>query len=90
MYNYSEPRTIQYNPSPHASSSSFYSQTYYISNSIIEFNQHGFEENDPTPYGGGYNITQTYRKPLPPSDSLCYRRSTLQSNTDQLQNVFSY
>ncbi|KAI5656892.1 hypothetical protein M9H77_25685 [Catharanthus roseus] len=92
VYNYSETRTIQYYPPPpsYASSSLFYSQTYYnISNPALEFNEPEFEEYDPTPYGGGYNITQTYGKPLPPSDSICYPRSTSQSNADQ-PDAFSY
>ncbi|XP_028780517.1 uncharacterized protein At5g39570-like isoform X2 [Neltuma alba] len=31
-----------------------------------------FDEYDPTPYGGGYDITLTYGRPIPPSDETCY------------------
>ncbi|VFQ81692.1 unnamed protein product [Cuscuta campestris] len=34
-----------------------------------------FEEYDPDPYSGGYDIVQTYGKPLPPSNQTCYPRS---------------
>ncbi|KAD4887975.1 hypothetical protein E3N88_20048 [Mikania micrantha] len=34
-----------------------------------------FDEHDPTPYGGGYDIALTYGRPLPPSDETCYRPS---------------
>ena len=36
------------------------------------FNEPDYEEYDPTPYGGGYDIDQTYGKPLPPSVEICY------------------
>ncbi|XP_031258198.1 uncharacterized protein At5g39570-like [Pistacia vera] len=52
--------------------------SYSISNS--EFDDTEFEEYDPTPYCGGYDITQTYGKPLPPSDNLCYPRSMSDSS----------
>jgi hypothetical protein len=31
-----------------------------------------FDEYDPTPYGGGYDIHLTYGRPLPPSEETCY------------------
>ncbi|XP_051119467.1 uncharacterized protein At5g39570-like [Andrographis paniculata] len=31
-----------------------------------------FNEYDPTPYGGGYDISVAYGRPLPPSDETCY------------------
>jgi len=31
-----------------------------------------FEEFDPEPFKGGYNMTETYGKPLPPSEEICY------------------
>lgn len=40
------------------------------------FNAPDFEDYDPTPYGGGYDIAQTYGKPLPPSDDICYPRAS--------------
>ncbi|KAJ0082692.1 hypothetical protein Patl1_10955 [Pistacia atlantica] len=68
-----EPKSIVYNPSVTHSRVS-----YSISNS--EFDDTEFEEYDPTPYWGGYDITQTYGKPLPPSDNLCYPRSMSDSS----------
>ncbi|KAM7255243.1 hypothetical protein ACFE04_020484 [Oxalis oulophora] len=41
-----------------------------------EFNEPDFPEYDPTPYGGGYDITQHYGKSLPPSSDICYPRSS--------------
>ncbi|KAJ4915428.1 glycine-rich protein [Raphanus sativus] len=40
------------------------------------FNEPEFEEYDPTPYGGGYDIVATYGKPLPPSVKICYPSSS--------------
>ena len=31
-----------------------------------------FDDFDPTPYGGGYDIALTYGRPLPPSEETCY------------------
>ncbi|RZB71112.1 hypothetical protein D0Y65_035867 [Glycine soja] len=31
-----------------------------------------YDEYDPTPYGGGYDIALTYGRPIPPSDETCY------------------
>ncbi|KAF9595484.1 hypothetical protein IFM89_000402 [Coptis chinensis] len=41
-----------------------------------EFNEPDFPEYDTTPYGGGYDISTTYGKPLPPNDIICYPRSS--------------
>ncbi|WOH09683.1 hypothetical protein DCAR_0729141 [Daucus carota subsp. sativus] len=35
-----------------------------------------FDEYDPTPYGGGYDIHLTYGRPLPPSEETCYRANS--------------
>ncbi|KAF8779790.1 hypothetical protein HU200_002050 [Digitaria exilis] len=35
-----------------------------------------FDEYDPTPYGGGYDIALTFGRPLPPSEEICYPIST--------------
>lgn len=59
---------ISYDQNPHPRSA--------ISYSVSGFNVPEFDEYDPTPYGGGYDIAQTYGKPLPPSDQICYPRST--------------
>ncbi|XP_065874824.1 uncharacterized protein At5g39570-like [Euphorbia lathyris] len=49
---------------------------FTVSYSVSEFTETDvFEEYDPTPYGGGYNLTFTYGNPLPPSDDICYPRS---------------
>ncbi|XP_002518589.2 uncharacterized protein LOC8267431 [Ricinus communis] len=69
---YSEPKYIEYKPAPH-----YIAQTQFIiSYSVSEFDDTNFEECDPTPYGGGYDQSLTYGKPLPPSDETCYPRST--------------
>ena len=31
-----------------------------------------FDDFDPTPYSGGYDITLTFGRPLPPSEETCY------------------
>lgn len=65
----SKPISIEYNPK-------FYEQSYdtqfLISYSVSEFNEPGFEEYDPTPYDGGFDLAQVYGKPLSPSDETCY------------------
>ncbi|KAG2325249.1 hypothetical protein Bca4012_039738 [Brassica carinata] len=35
-----------------------------------------FDEFDPTPYSGGYDITVIYGRPIPPSDDTCYPLSS--------------
>ncbi|XP_062087425.1 uncharacterized protein LOC133794222 [Humulus lupulus] len=40
-----------------------------------EFAVPEFDDYDPTPYDGGFDITQTYGKPLPPSTEICYPNS---------------
>lgn len=60
---------ISYDQNPHH-------PRFAISYSVSEFNVPEFDEYDPTPYDGGYDIAQTYGKPLPPSDQICYPRST--------------
>ncbi|TKY71589.1 hypothetical protein E2542_SST00321 [Spatholobus suberectus] len=65
---FNDPKSIVYDPN--------YGMTQIvISYSNLEFNEPEFDEYDPTPYGGGYDIDQTYGKPLPPSDKICYPRS---------------
>ena len=39
-----------------------------------------FDEYDPTPYGGGYDIALTFGRPLPPSEETCYPISTATSS----------
>lgn len=50
----------------------------------LGFNEPDFPEFDSTPYGGGYDITTTYGKPLPPSTTICYPKniSHLQQSPD--------
>ncbi|KAK3188200.1 hypothetical protein Dsin_027761 [Dipteronia sinensis] len=52
-----------------------------ISYSVSESNDLDFEEYDPTPYDGGYDLAQTYGKSLPHSEAICYPRSMLDSST---------
>lgn len=39
-----------------------------------------FDEYDPTPYGGGYDIALIFGRPLPPSEDTCYPISTATSS----------
>lgn len=79
VYNYTQQKLLQYEPPPPYSSALFYSKaSNSVSDSTFEFAEQIFEEYDLTPYGGGYDIAQTYGKPLPPSDKICYPRSTAQ------------
>ncbi|XP_059438948.1 uncharacterized protein At5g39570-like [Corylus avellana] len=72
-----EPRFLQYTQNP--------SQTQFvISYSTVDFDDSEFEEYDPTPYGGGYDLAQTYGKPLPPSDEICYPRDRSTAPADQI------
>ncbi|KAK7328015.1 hypothetical protein VNO77_22109 [Canavalia gladiata] len=65
---YSDPKSVVYDPN--------YDMTQLvISYSNLEFNEPAFDDYDPTPYGGGYDIAETYGKPLLPSDKICYPRS---------------
>ncbi|XP_057430207.1 uncharacterized protein At5g39570 [Lotus japonicus] len=66
--NFSEPKSLVYDPN-------YGMSQLVISYSKLEFNEPEFEEYDPTPYGGGYDIVETYGKPLPPSDKICHPRS---------------
>ncbi|KAJ8761788.1 hypothetical protein K2173_004600 [Erythroxylum novogranatense] len=60
---------------------------FVVSYSVSEFGEPEFDEYDPTPYGGGYDPAQTYGKPLPPSDEICYPRSTSAQNGVYLGSV---
>ncbi|KAM5588535.1 uncharacterized protein ABKV19_006808 [Rosa sericea] len=84
---YSNPISIQYDPPK------FYEQSYetgvtqfLISYSVSpEFNDpeiDDYDDYDPTPYGGGYNIDSQYGKPLPPSNETCYPRGGSSSPLD--------
>ncbi|XP_065879176.1 uncharacterized protein [Euphorbia lathyris] len=67
-----DPKCIQYDP-----------PEFTVSYSVSEFTETDvFEEYDPTPYGGGYNLTFTYGNPLPPSDDICYPRSASSAAAD--------
>ncbi|WOL05138.1 hypothetical protein Cni_G13861 [Canna indica] len=46
-----------------------------------------FDEYDPTPYGGGYDLGLTYGRPLPPSEEICYPISS--SNVDYDRTHYS-
>lgn len=75
-HNFCEPKLLEYNPIFH-STHYFSSDTQFVisySNTPV-LDDTDFDEYDPTPYGGGYDIAQTYGKPLPPSDEICYPRS---------------
>lgn len=77
---YSNPISIQYDPPKFCEQSYDTGVTQFlISYSVSpEFNDpeiDAYDEYDPTPYGGGYNIDLQYGKPLPPSNETCYPRS---------------
>ncbi|OIV91616.1 hypothetical protein TanjilG_09028 [Lupinus angustifolius] len=67
--NFSDSKSIKYDPNYDMTSELV---IYY---NKLEFNEPAFEEYDPTPYGGGYDMAETYGKPLSPSDKICYPRS---------------
>ena len=41
-----------------------------------------FDEFDPTPYGGGYDLAVTFGRPLPPSEETCYPCSAPSTSYD--------
>ncbi|KAG9145034.1 hypothetical protein Leryth_026514 [Lithospermum erythrorhizon] len=55
----------------------------------VRFTLPEFDEYDPTPYGGGYDASEVYGKPLPPSDTVCFPRSEPPSE-DVSPEGFSY
>lgn len=48
-----------------------------------------FDEYDPTPYEGGYNMGLTYGRPLQPSEQTCYRHSSGSASDDYDEQEFS-
>ncbi|CAH8372299.1 unnamed protein product [Eruca vesicaria subsp. sativa] len=70
----SEPKHLFYDPNVYTTYES--PPQFSIYRSVQAFNEPEFEEYDPTPYGGGYDIVATYGKPLPPSVKICYPPST--------------
>ncbi|KAK6932421.1 hypothetical protein RJ641_002045 [Dillenia turbinata] len=78
--NYGRPKHLVYDPEFHGGVYSPEVTQFVISYSVAEFNEPEFEEYDPTPYGGGYDPKITYGSPLPPSDEICYPRSTPGTN----------
>ncbi|KAK6932424.1 hypothetical protein RJ641_002048 [Dillenia turbinata] len=85
--NYGRPKHLVYDPEFHGGVYSPEVTQYVISYSVAEFNEPEFEEYDPTPYGGGYDPKTTYGSPLPPSDEICYPRSTPGANGVSLDGV---
>lgn len=75
VHNSFEPILIQYEKG----ANSLETRTI-ISSSTKEEDDTEFEEYDPTPYDGGYDMAQTYGKPLLPSNEICYPRSIPKSN----------
>jgi hypothetical protein len=45
-----------------------------------------FDEYDPTPYGGGYDIALTFGRTLPPSDETCYPISTATTSSSSYES----
>lgn len=73
---FSVPKVIEYDPEIYSDEYQKVSTQFVISYSVSEFNETEFEEYDPTPYGGGYDISATYGKPLQPSNEICYPPSS--------------
>ncbi|XP_022927527.1 uncharacterized protein LOC111434325 [Cucurbita moschata] len=73
---FSVPKVIEYDPDFYSDGYQKVSSQFVISYSVSEFNETEFEEYDPTPYGGGYDIHETYGKPLQPSTDICYSPSS--------------
>ncbi|XP_010476064.1 PREDICTED: uncharacterized protein LOC104755393 [Camelina sativa] len=73
----SEPKHLFYDPNLYTTYES--PPQFMIHRSVasaLDFNEPEFDEYDPTPYGGGYDVVATYGKPLPPSVETCYPCST--------------
>ncbi|XP_009773861.1 uncharacterized protein [Nicotiana sylvestris] len=75
VHNSTEPKLIHYEKAANSLET-----RYIISDSTKEHDDTLFEEYDPTPYGGGYDMAQTYGKSLSPSNKICYPRSVPKSN----------
>ena len=56
--------------------------TSYYGRSSSADEPDAFEEFDPTPYGGGYDLFVTFGRPLPPSDETCYPCSAPSTSYD--------
>ncbi|XP_073151815.1 uncharacterized protein [Henckelia pumila] len=81
VYHFTEVKLIQHDPSLSSETKSTISDSI----STQEFNEPPeFKEYSPDPYRGGYDPVTTYGRPLPPSDEICYPRTT--PSTD----VFSF
>lgn len=75
VYSSSEPKAIEYD------GGYGFSETKFIAlySTLEPQDDTDFDEYDPDPYDGGYDIIETYGKPLPPSGKTCYPRSTTNS-----------
>ncbi|XP_039070635.1 uncharacterized protein LOC120217626 [Hibiscus syriacus] len=89
-YTFSEPNYVEYALNPYGDDYGTIKTRFIVSYSVSEFNEPAFDEYDPTPYGGGYDPVATYGKPLPPSEKICYPRSSSQDPNDQALNNFSH
>lgn len=72
VYHCTELKLLQYDPSLSSETKS----TISYSISTEEFDEPEFKECSLNPYRGGYDPIATYGRPLPPSDEICYPRST--------------
>ncbi|CAH2038256.1 unnamed protein product [Thlaspi arvense] len=70
----SEPKHLFYDPNLYTTYESLPQFSIYCS--VQGFNEPEFDEYDPTPYNGGYDIVSTYGKPRPQSVEICYPSST--------------
>ncbi|XP_039060073.1 uncharacterized protein LOC120204050 [Hibiscus syriacus] len=89
-YSFTEPNYVEYALNPSGDDYGTIKTRFIVSYSVSEFNEPAFDEYDPTPYGGGYDPVATYGKPLPPSEKICYPRSSPQDPNDQTSNKLSH
>lgn len=75
VHNSVEPKLIQYEIGPNSLETRTIVSCY-----TKEQDDTQFDEYDPTPYGGGFDMAQIYGKPLPPSNEICHPPSSPKSN----------
>lgn len=75
VHNSVEPKLIQYEIGPNSLETRTIVSCY-----TKEQDDTQFDEYDPTPYDGGFDMAQIYGKPLPPSNEICYLLSSPKSN----------
>ncbi|KAF4386951.1 hypothetical protein F8388_006906 [Cannabis sativa] len=82
VFTSSEPLSVQYHDSVSHYKISYYDHQPKSTQFVISYNSVSpefaipeFDDYDPTPYDGGFDIIQAYGKPLQPSPEICYPHS---------------